>query len=260
MSQTPTLPVPDWPDRAAWQRRPDRQPNMFQRWQHLLFLHWACDPQRIQSTLPAGLRVDTFEGQAYLGVVPFQMRGIRPAWAPSVPWVSNFLELNLRTYVLDEQGRPGVWFYSLNADRWLACTVARSWFHLPYHWSRMRCEISPEGWLDYYFQRRGTSADLACHFRYRGVGTAVPAQRGSLEFFLVERYLLFTLRRGELCCGQVHHTPYPVQSAEVSRCENFLCELDGLPPVVGPPEHVAYASGVDVDVFSLRPLIPRSTC
>ena len=71
MSQTPTLPVPDWPDRAAWQRRPDRQPNMFQRWQHLLFLHWACDPQRIQSTLPAGLRVDTFEGRAYLGVVTF---------------------------------------------------------------------------------------------------------------------------------------------------------------------------------------------
>lgn len=101
---------------------------MRQRWEKLLFLHWAWDAAEVQRTLPLGLTVDTFEGRAWLGVVPFFMRDVRPAWVPSVPGISNFLELNVRTYVFDGRGRPGIWFYSLDCNQRLAVRAARTFF------------------------------------------------------------------------------------------------------------------------------------
>jgi uncharacterized protein len=97
-----------------------QSPVMFQRWLHLLFLHWPVEPRTIQSTLPPGLQVDTFSGQGWIGIVPFFMRGVRPVGLPSIVGPSNFLELNLRTYVRDRDGRPGIWFYSLDANQPLA--------------------------------------------------------------------------------------------------------------------------------------------
>ncbi len=108
---------------------------MRQSWDHLLFLHWVLSPARIQETLPPGLWVDCHDGQAYLGIVPFFMMRIRPNGLPSVPYLSHFLECNVRTYVHDEQGTPGVWFYSLDTNRWLAHWIARNFFKLPYYCS-----------------------------------------------------------------------------------------------------------------------------
>lgn len=237
--------------RLSWQTRPVGDPVMYQRWQRLLFLHWAIEPAEIQRHLPRDLRVDTFDGAAYLGVVPFEMRNIRPCWSPAVPYISNFLELNLRTYVVDSEGRPGVYFFSLNADRWIACAVGRGWFHLPYHWSHMRSVDQADGWIDYTFQRRGTTPQHSCRYRYRPYGTPAATVPGTLEFFLVERYLLFTQRQGCIARGQVHHAPYQLQSAEVSHCENRLFELDGLPSMSTTANHVGYVEGVNVDVFAL---------
>ena len=110
---------------------------MYQRWDRLLFLHWEYSPDAIQETLPPGLSVDTFEGRAFLGVVPFFMRNIRPRVLPAVPYLSNFLECNVRTYVHDENGVPGVWFFSLDTNRWLAYKIARIAFRLPYYWAAM---------------------------------------------------------------------------------------------------------------------------
>ena len=238
--------------RLKWRERPDDKPVMFQRWQRLLFLHWTFSSEEIQPLLPPGLTVDTFNGVAYVGVVPFEMRNIHPWWFPSVPYISNFLELNVRTYVIDEFGRPGVYFISLNADRWIACAFGRSWFHLPYHWCKMNSRIVEDGVTDYRCQRRTSESNAESHLQFRKTGSPSPAEPGTLEFFLVERYLLFTMRSGELCYGQVHHTPYPLQSAEVLKCDNAMLRLDGVPERPQPPEHIGYVEGVDVDVFALK--------
>lgn len=123
----------DWIRRQLIERQPPscQSPVMFQRWAHLLFLHWSLAPDLVQLTLPHGLQVDTFEGKAWVGIVPFFMRGVRPAGFVSVPGISNFLEMNLRTYVRDEGGRPGIWFYSLDANQALAVCLARAVLRSP---------------------------------------------------------------------------------------------------------------------------------
>src|SRR5260370_520901 len=127
----------EWITRQLMERQqPRRQsPVMFQRWLHLLFLHWPVSPEIVQMTLPKGLQVDTFEGNAWVGIVPFFMQGVRPAGFISFPGISNFLELNLRTYVRDANGRPGIWFYSLDANQPLAVCLARATFALPYEFA-----------------------------------------------------------------------------------------------------------------------------
>jgi uncharacterized protein YqjF (DUF2071 family) len=129
---------PTLEDRLAVRDHPAPRPVGFQRWNDLLFLHWKIAPELVQVTLPPGLRVDVHEGAAYVGIVPFFMERIRPAWLPPLPWVSWFLELNVRTYVHDREGHPGVWFYSLDCNQPLAVALARRFFHLPYFNARMR--------------------------------------------------------------------------------------------------------------------------
>jgi uncharacterized protein YqjF (DUF2071 family) len=138
---------PTLESRIAVRELPARAHVMHQRWESLLFLHWRWDAAEIQRTLPPGLFVDTFQGDAWLAIVPFYMRGIRPRFCPPVPGISDFLELNVRTYVHDEQGRPGVWFYSLDCNQPLAVWTARTFFHLPYQHARMWAEIS-DGCID----------------------------------------------------------------------------------------------------------------
>ncbi|MFZ4599930.1 MAG: YqjF family protein, partial [Terrimicrobiaceae bacterium] len=150
---------------------------MRQRWEDLLFLHWDWDPVTVQNTLPPGLEVDAWNGRAYIGLVPFFMRGVRPAGLPALPWISNFLELNIRTYVRDRHGRAGVWFYSLDCNQPLAVWVARTLFHLPYFDARMRARRGG-GSVDYECQRVGHRVSSA--FRYEVTGPAAPASTGSL--------------------------------------------------------------------------------
>jgi hypothetical protein len=225
---------------------------MYQKWRDLLFLHWAYDPAVIQRTLPAGLFVDTFAGQAYVGLVPFFMVDIRPRFCPTVPGISNFLETNLRTYVYDERGVAGVWFYSLEANQWLAVKLARAFFKLPYFYARMRAQKSEQGQIDYTSWRRGTEPALASHFCYRRQGELGPAEPGSLEFFLLERYILFAAGWHTLATGQVYHTPYPYGPVEVTAWDTHLLALAGLPLPERAPDHSLMSPGVDVDIFGLR--------
>ena len=160
-AMTAPVPMPRPPDEAgrlAVRRRPLARPVMFQQWRDLLFLHWEFSVAEIQRTLPEGLFVDTFEGKAYLGVVPFFMQNIRPRFLPAVPGLSNFMEMNLRTYVHDRAGVPGVWFYSLDANQPLAVAIARRLFHLPYEHATMKSSRSPQGLIRYESQRRGDDA------------------------------------------------------------------------------------------------------
>ncbi len=197
--------------------------------------------------------MDTYNGSAWAGVVPFFMRKIRPVWSPTVPYLSNFLELNVRTYAYDENGTPGVWFLSLSANRWLAVQLARSFFHLPYFWSQMSALKDGHNWIDYRCRRFNDPLKQSCRYRYRGTGTPTPAKENTLEFFLAERYILFApLGNGKIATGQVHHTPYLIQPAEVETYSEEVLQLDGLPLPDSPPASALFSEGVDVEVFGLK--------
>ncbi len=243
----------DWVSRQVIDRQiPSRRnPVMYQSWTKLLFLHWRWDPAEIQKRLPRGLAIDRFDESAWIGIVPFFMDGVRPAGFPPLPVVSNFLELNLRTYVKDESGRPGVWFFSLDANQPLAVWAARLSFALPYQHATMRAN-QIDGWTDYVSARSGREPVL--RYRYRPKGPATEAALGSLEFFLTERYRLFAFRGGQLFSGRVYHMPYQLSEADLGCYDPRLFELDCFNVPVGPPDHVCYAPRVDVSVYLPEPV------
>ena len=230
---------------------------MHQRWRRLLFLHWRCEPAAVQALLPEGLTVHTFDGEAWIGVVPFLMRGVRPRFLPPVPGLSNFGELNLRTYVLGPAGRPGVWFFSLDANQRLAVGIARRLFHLPYEHARITTTGHIDGSLTFESLRQGADPRSACRFRYRGTGPAEPAGEGTPEAFLVERYLLYAWDEAErqLSVGRVDHEPYRLQHAEVPIGDDALFALNDLPGIGRPDrawDHATISPGVDVRIHPLR--------
>jgi uncharacterized protein len=238
----------EWIRRQVIERQPPSRlsPVMFQRWRHLLFLHWPIPPHLVQMTLPEGLLVDTFDGHAWLGIVPFFMRGVRPAGFISVPGISSFLELNLRTYVRDLSGRPGIWFYSLDANQMLAVCLARAAFALPYEFADMRATVS-DGEIDYRSYRLGSGSSL--HYRYRPTEKLGEANLGSLEFFLIERYRLFARRGNKLFTGQVHHSPYQLHKVAVAEADPGLFEMNGFETPAGRPAHMVYSERVDVSIY-----------
>lgn len=255
MNQEPTLDA-----RLALRERPtSRSAAMYQSWNELLFLHWSYEPEVVQRTLPDGLSVDTFNGRAYIGIVPFYMRNIRPRYFPPLPGISNFLELNVRTYVYDSFGRPGVWFYSLDCNQWLAVKIARTFFHLNYYFSRMFAATDPATNAVTYSLSRGRDSSYAeTRYCYRPVGAEHVAQPGTLEFFLIERYLLFSRkdRQSSLFTGRVYHRPYQLREVEVTEWSGDPISLAGIEAPHREPEHRIYSPGVDVEIFKLEPLIP----
>jgi uncharacterized protein len=254
MTTVETTPrIPDDSERLAGRDRQPGSPVMFQKWRHLLFLHWEYSAAAIQATLPEGLFVDTYDGRAYLGVVPFFMQTIRPRFLPAVPGISDFMELNLRTNVHDGSGVPGVWFYSLDANQWLAVKIARRLFHLPYNHAKMTSRPMANAGIRYESTRRGNAAmDMTCAYEY-APGEELPhAAPGSLEFFLVERYRLYSSAPDGLWRGAVFHEPYPLCRAEVTAWDEHLLTLDGFTPTGRPPDHVVMSRGVDVSIFPLE--------
>ncbi|MGC1480769.1 MAG: DUF2071 domain-containing protein [Chthoniobacterales bacterium] len=230
--------------------RPAGAAVMFQKWRHLLFLHWEVDAAEIQARLPHGLEVDVFEGKAYVGVIPFFMQDVRPAMCPPVYWLSDFLELNVRTYVRDREGRAGVWFFSLDCSQPVAVAVARSFFKLPYFRARMRAQVGPKSRLVYYDCRRKGERGRA-HYEYRASGAAARARSGSLDEFLVERYRLFAYRNRRLFAGSVWHDPYEIAPAETVQWSARPMDLAGFDVGGLPPDHAVVSSGVDVEIFPL---------
>lgn len=241
-------------DRIAPTRRPEgRSPAQHQTWETLLFLHWRVPAEALRPLIPDALEVDTFDGSAWVGLVPFTMKGVRLAWLPAVPGTSDFHETNLRTYVHHKGRDPGVWFFTLEAAAWLPVQVARAGWHLPYHHARMSLERGADGVIDYATERL-SPPPLPAHFkgRYRPEGKPSPATPGTLEHFLAERYYLFAdTGGGRIQRGQVHHTPYPLQRATVLSWEESICAACGVPrPEAEPLAH--YAEGVDVEIFDLE--------
>lgn len=226
---------------------------MIHHWRALTFLHYSCAPAEIQRQLPDGLTVDTFPDssgneRAWVGLVPFRMENVRPVAMPGLPGCTAFAETNVRTYVHRDGRDPGVWFFSLDAANFAACRWARLFYGLPYFEAVMA--VREGGSTVSYRSRRlramAPAVNLTCE-----LGEELPAATpGTLEFFLVERYLLYALRRGRLHTGQVHHPPYPLRAATVQEGTESLVQAAHLTPRSW--EHVLYSPGVDVEVFRLQ--------
>ena len=227
--------------------RPTRRPVMRQRWDDLFFLHWEFAAAAIQARLPAGLTVDTFEDKAYLGVVGFRMNAVRPLGLPALPWLSYFNELNVRTYVRDAAGEPGVWFFSLDCDRAPAVVIARAGFGLPYEHAAM--SFGPG--LAQTCRRQGEQE--TARFAWSAVSSPQIAAPGSLEFHLAERYSFFSDRGGRLVRGQVHHAPYQLSLAEANAWSDLPLRWDGFDVGGRPPDLAHCCQGVAIEAFSLVP-------
>jgi len=218
-------------------------------WEQLAFIHWRVPAEVIRRQLPVGLEVDTFDGSAWVGAVPFFMTNVRARGCPAIPTTANFLELNLRTYVT-HKGKAGVWFFSLDAASWLCVRGARLGFHLPYFDADMNATVSG----DIAYRSRRVHRD-ACPgvFRalYQPTGEIFRSQPGSLEHWLTERYCLYSAdAKGSIYCGEIHHEPWPLQQAVVRLRENTLGNLAAT-DLNGTPESVLYSRKLNVVAWAI---------
>ena len=213
---------------------------MRQTWHDLLFAHWPVSADRLRTQLPPGLTLDLFDGTAWIGVVPFHMTGVTPRGIPALPWVSAFPELNVRTYVT-AGGKPGVWFFSLDAARAVAVGAARALFNLPYFTASMQVLVMKDA-VGYESRRKSAPAGLAeFSAQYAPVGPAFHATPGSLEYFLTERYCLYGVTRpGRPYRLDIRHPPWELHQAEAIFRTNTMAEAAGISlPTSAPLLHFA---------------------
>lgn len=232
-------------------------PLLHQNWHHLLFLHWEVPPSELQALLPPGLDLDTFDGKAYAGLIPFTITGVRPILTPPLPWISSFHEVNVRTYVRRNGGDPGVWFFSLDASSSIAVAAARAAYKLPY----MNAEIAfsaskdPMPRIDFHSRREDSRGQMpaACRAQYQPAeGAITHAAPGTLDFFLVERYILYAVDDAHtLHRARVEHQPYPIQHVNMLELDETLVWAAGIKrPESAPIRH--YAREVNVKVYPLE--------
>lgn len=217
---------------------------MTQRWQCLTYLHWAYDPAVVAPFLPPRVRVDTFDGVAWVGLVPFLMTDVRPVGVPSPGNLGRFLETNVRTYTVGPDGRRGVFFFSLDAERALPVATARLTYRLPYMWSRMR--LATDGDVVRYTCRR-RAPDVPGAASRVAVRVGEPAIATPLDDFLSARWGLHTTWAGRPTYAPVEHEPWPLRAAELVELDDELVAAAGLPAPEGAPQ-VLYSAGVSVRV------------
>jgi len=237
---------------------PSTRHHWRQSWHDLMFAHWRIDAAALRPLVPDALEVQEWDGSSWIAVVPFRMTDVMLRRLPSLPWVSAFPELNVRVYV-EHDGRPGVYFFSLDAGNPLAVWAARRFFHLPYFWSRMSIversfgEESGGEVGEYRYASERRRGEHAARFEatYRPTGGVFEAEPGTLEHWLTERYALYTTAPdGRLFVGHIHHAPWPLQRAATTIDADGLLASHGL-SVAGEPESVLFAKRIDVAVWNL---------
>ena len=214
-------------DHRPWPM-PETPWAMTQTWRDLLFAHWTVDPAALRAKVPRQFELDLFDGTAWVAVVPFRMTNVAPRAVPSLPWISEFPELNVRTYVR-VGGKPGVCFFSLDAGSRPAVWAARSWFNLPYFAASM--SVSADGdTIHYHSRRSGDAGGAVLDATYRPSGAPFEPANGSLEHFLTERYCLYHVSRlGAPYRLEIHHPPWTLQRADAEFTRNTMAAAAGLP-------------------------------
>jgi len=207
---------------------------MYHQWNWIAFLHWRYPPAAVDRLLPAGLRVETYDGSAWVGLIPFLMEGVRAPGVPALPWISRFPEVNVRTYVRDGRGRTGIWFLSLDAARLPVVLAARIGYGLPYFWSDMAVRRSGDR-IGYRCRRLAPRGEARCSVEVAlGAALAEP-ERDELAHFLTARFRLFTRVAGKLVTAEAEHPAWPLRHAEVRHLKEDLLRSAGLPAPVGAP-------------------------
>lgn len=238
-------------DRFILRQRPAKFPIMYQTWDQLLFMNWPITPQALRPFIPSRLTIDTFDSMAWITITPFTMRNVRLPFTPSMPFLSHFHELNVRTYVhLD--GIPGICFFSLDASRRLAVHGARSRFYLPYFTASMNLRKQQDT-IHYTSERIEKGAPCA---RFEALWTKeadLPEPSpDSLAFFLVERYCLYTRYQEKLYRSRIFHAPWPLRSARVQSYFSSMISAFGLPEPEEKPFLWAQAAPLKVGIWPLQ--------
>jgi uncharacterized protein YqjF (DUF2071 family) len=237
-------------ERLAVAERPAGRPLMRQSWGKLLFMHWQIDPHRLREIMPAELEIDTFDGSAWVAIVPFTMWDTRASFLPPLPGLSNMHELNVRTYVHYHRV-PGVWFFSLDCTSAAAVLGARNLYHLPYYNADIQLQQDDQA-IDYSL-RRTDEPPAAFQASWR-IGSCLPNTfPDSLEFFLTERYCLYSEHKGEIYRARIHHRPWPLAQAQLDSLKSTMLEAAGIQtPARDPLLH--YAEEINVEIWPLRKL------
>lgn len=229
---------------------------LHQRWDELAYFHWSYDPEDVQRLLPDGVRVDTFDGRAWVGLIPFEMRRVQLGPTPPIPYLSHFIEINVRTYVVDALGRRAIWFFSLDVPRIAIVGVARTVFSLPYCWAHASHEVVGDRHR-YTMRRRWPHRERATASIEFDVGAPIPADDVEpLDHFLSARWALLTSRRRRLLYGAVEHERWPLHRIDRFEVHGTALEAAGLPTPVGPPRAL-YSPGVAVDLAWFDPVGER---
>lgn len=242
MSETKHRPYPM--PKASW--------VIFQVWRDLLFAHWRIEAQRLRELIPQPLEVDAYDGTGWIGVVPFRMCNVKPRYAPEVGPISNFLELNVRTYVT-YKGIKAVYFFSLDASSAVAVFIGRNAYRLPYSLARMSfsetsasADERRQDWIDYACLRTVAAGDkIAFEARYRPCSDAVASAKGSLSEFLTERYCLMLVSRGAVIKTDIHHAPWLLSDAECEISSNTMCLPLGI-ELKRPPDALHFSSCMEM--------------
>jgi uncharacterized protein YqjF (DUF2071 family) len=206
-------------------------PAILQVWRNLTFLHWRYDVAELARSIPRGLTLDTFDGSAWVGLVPFTLAGVQPYGIPALPWISEFPETNVRTYVRDADGHAGVWFFTLEADRLAAVLMARVWYHLPYRWAKMHVQRSGST-VDY---RSVRSRLFGQGITEIGIEIGAASKATDLDNFLTARFRLYTAVKGRVAYAQIEHEAWPLREAKLTKLKETLMENSGVTRPIGEP-------------------------
>lgn len=219
-------------------------------WQRLLFAHWPVEPEVIRKLLPKDLELELFNGKAWIGVVPFEMTGVRPRICPPISYFSDFAELNVRTYVIKD-GKPGVWFFSLDAASKFAVRIARSTYNLPYYDAEFKIEKRGDSTSYRSVRTHLNSPAAVLDVDYAPTGAVFQSQGGTFEHWLTARYCLYSAnKKGKVFCGEIHHEPWPLQvaRADFKKCDmTRLCGIE----LEGNPTSLLYSESLDVVAWAL---------
>ncbi len=218
-------------------------------WSELLFAHWRVDPDLVRKHLPPGLELDTHQGSAWVGVVPFLMSDVAPRFCPAIPGLSKFLELNVRTYVMKD-GKPGVWFFSLDAENAIAVRAARATFNLPYMDARMLLEQTDASSVIRYESKRTHRNEPSANFSgtYEPIGDSFHAQPNTLEYWLTARYCLYSAnKKGQIFRGEINHPPWTLRNANCEIQNNTMGHPYGFD--FNSPPNLLYADAIKVQAW-----------
>jgi uncharacterized protein YqjF (DUF2071 family) len=220
---------------------------MLQVWRCLTFLHWRYDPAVIAATLPKNLTLDTFDGSAWIGLVPFVLARVQLYTLPVLPWISEFPETNVRTYVRDANGNRGVYFYTLEASRLLAVLAARSWYHLPYRWASMQVNRAGAE-IEYRSKRNPIFGQGNADIR---IQIGAPLEANDLANFLTARFRLYTSHKNRIAYAQIEHDPWPLHKAKLMNLNETLIANSGIAAPTGEPL-VYYSEKLSVKAGALQ--------